>query len=612
MGIGGNDDRDRVRDASPIDQVVGEYGVSLVPDGRGWKALCPFHREKSASFKLDAERGTYRCFGCSEHGDVFSFVMKMENVEFPTALRMLAERSGIELAGRSSGPRLRPDEKQADRDLVAWAEGWFVERLRGPEGEAARRYLADRGFEDETIRTFRVGFAPAGWSHMADAMRAGSRDLERGVRLGLLKRSEEGRVYDAFRGRVMFPIREPRGTVIGFGGRHLEGVGPAERRSDPPPKYINSPESDLFHKGRVLYGHREGLDPIRRARELLLMEGYTDVMMAHQAGFPTAVATLGTALTVENVERVSRIADRVTLVFDGDRAGIEAARKAAVLFAPYSTEARVVLLAEGADPADLLRVSDGAERFRAALAEGVESHVFVLDRCFESENSTTAAGRDRAARAFYQYLDGIPSGIVRSTLLDRLAARLGQPYAVVERDHRERGSTRRPRGEEETTGTSSEVLPHEEEGILLCALTGAPEAAVVFRLLPPRRFRDPVLGRVAARIDVEGTDFDALRIDDPKEKSKALELIERRQDLGIDAETAMRSLVELVRRHLALLARVEQERFVAPEATGSARTEWIRRIAELRRLRVELGARPPQEPGILIEVLDRFEPGPEH
>jgi DNA primase len=428
-------------------------------------------------------------------------------------------------------------------------------------------------------------------------MRGQSLDVERGVRLGLLKRSEEGRVYDAFRQRVIFPIRDPRGRVIGFGGRHLGGAEP-ERRNEPPPKYINSPESELFHKGSVLYGHFEGRDAIRTGRRLLLMEGYTDVMMAHQAGFGSAVATLGTALTEANVERIARFADRVALVFDGDRAGFEAAHKAALLFAPRPIETRVVLLAGGVDPCELLATPAGVETFRGLVENGVEALEFVLDRCLGAEDLESASGRDRAARAFFGYVERIASEIGRGTALERLAGRIAQPFERVERDFRA-GRAHRPPA---AADPAERELPREEEGILLAALAGATEAGVVFRLRPPEHFRDPLLARVAAWIAAGGGDLDPLGIEAAPEKAKALELVERRREIAHDGESAMRLLVELVRRHLRALAREGQELLARGADEG-----WIRRITEIRRAVAELGARPPLEPEALVEILDRFE-----
>ncbi len=615
----GSADRERVREASPIEQVIADYGVSLRPDGRTFKALCPFHKEKTPSFKIDPDRSTYRCFGCGEGGDVFSFVEKMDSLDFRGALSLLAERAGIELTGRR-GPSPRTDERDADRQLAAWAARWFADRFKGQEGAAARSYLLERKFNDELNRAFGVGYAPPGWGGFTDAMRAESLDLDRGVRLGLLKRSAEGRVYDAFRQRVMFPIRDTRGQVIGFGGRHLELASTDridaqdQRGGDPPPKYINSPESELFHKGAVLYGQFEGRASQRSTRHLLLMEGYTDVMMAHQHGFDTAVATLGTALTAANVEQIARIADRVTLVFDGDRAGIEAARKAVVLFASRKIETRVVMLAEGEDPCEMLMAPEGPERFRARIEGGNEALDFFLERCFDGEDPQSAGGRDRASRAFYEFVEQLPSVIVQGTALERLSGRVGQPFGRIERDFADwrnpRIARRRSVSDDESGAPAvGQLLPHQEEGILVAALVGAAEAAAVFRLAPPARFTDPLLARIASRVHEEGHEIDPLGIESSAEKQKLLELIERRNELKIDEESALRLLVELVRRRLlALASALDDERRLADGATDDS--VLIRRVIEIRRAGNELGARPPQHPEALVEILDRFESGP--
>jgi len=605
----GGTDRERVREASPIDRIVADYGVTLRGEGRGAKALCPFHREKTPSFYVDAEKGTYRCYGCNAYGDVFSFVERMEGVDFIGALRALAERAGIALTGRRGPAGPRPEEKKEDQRLLLWAAQWYESQRRGREGEAAREYLGRRGFRDATIDAFGIGYAPPGHARLADALRARSFDIDRAVRLGVLKRSPEGRVYDAFRQRVIFPIRDTLGRVVGFGGRFLEGdpgaLGRGGIPADPPPKYLNSPESDLFRKGEILYGQYEGREAIRERKQLLLMEGYTDVMMAHQAGFGHAVATLGTALTPANVERIARSTQRVVFVFDGDRAGIEAARKAVLLLAPRPIETRVAIIGAGEDPAELLARPEGAERFRGLVESGTEAVEFILDRCFDGEDPGSAAGRDRIARAFGTYVSELPSEILRGTALERLAGRLGVPLARVERDFRDSRAPR-PAARAATAGEAregGEALPHEEEGILLAALALGEESAVVFRLQPPERFRDPLLGRLAARLSSGGSDLDPRGIESQEEKAKALELFGRGDELGFDAESAMRLLVELVRRHLRTLAQDGPERRV-----GEADPGWIRRIIEIRRVGAELAARPPHEPQALVEILDRFDP----
>lgn len=608
VSLGGGD-RERVRDASPIEDVIRDYGVDLKPDGRNWKALCPFHREKSPSFKVDPDRSSFRCFGCGEGGDVFTFVEKMESVDFRGALGLLAERAGIELSGRR-GPSVRPDERTEDRKISAWAAQWFRHRLQAPEGAAARSYMEGRGFRPETIARFEVGFAPGGWTGLADALRAERLDLDRAVRLGLLKRSSEGRVYDAFRARVVFPIRDTRGRVIGFGGRHLEGVeGAGPPGGDPPPKYINSPESDLFKKSQVLYGQYEGRDEIRGTRRLFLMEGYTDVMMAHQAGFPQAVATMGTALTEANVDRVARFADRVALVFDGDRAGVEAARKAVHLFAPRTIDNKVVLLGGGEDPAEMLRAPGGAEAFRDRIESGTEALEFALERCFAGEDPRSATGRERGARAFYEFVEKLPSEIGRGTALERLASRVSQRFERVQRDFADWKDPRRARqrGSNKEEEPRRGILPGEEDGILLAALVSDEHAGAVFRLVPPDRFADPLLGRLAGVLSVEGTGLDPVTIEDSALKAKLLSLRERLEEQGPESEGGMRLLIELLRRRLHGLAREGRSRMLEASADAS---ELVRRSVELRRVGAELSARPPQHPEEVVEILDRFESGP--
>ncbi|HIA27548.1 MAG TPA: DNA primase [Planctomycetes bacterium] len=350
-----DEDRERVRAASPILDVVLEYGVDVKQKGSAFWALCPFHDEKTPSFKIDPERESYHCFGsCAEHGDVFSFVERIADTNFPGALRILADRSGIELKGSGYDPAAsRRTRKQQERnlELLERSKKWFEAQLWSARGAPVREYLDGRGFSEKTLRRFGVGFAPAEWNALTERI-AGERDgIDSALLLGLLRLSRDGsRHHDYFRNRVMFPIRGIQGKVVGFGGRDLGG--------DDASKYINSPDSSIFHKGQLLYGLEESRKEIRLSRQVMLMEGYTDVMMAAQViegleeaerrKIPSPVATMGTSLTEENVGQLAKRANKVWLLFDGDTAGKNAAIKAAKLFLKFpSTEAFVVLLAGG-------------------------------------------------------------------------------------------------------------------------------------------------------------------------------------------------------------------------------------------------------------------------
>ena len=382
-----NDDRERVREASPIEEVIGKY-VDLVQRGRVWKGLCPFHDDGRPSMDVDPERNTFKCWSCNEGGDVFSFIQKFEKVDFREALTILADRANIELRTQFQDPQIQI-QRDKDLEFLDRTATWFTQQLKTAEGRPALEYLKERGFSDSCIRRFRIGYAPPGWNSLESSIRQhveNSEDaIQRAVELGLLKSSAEGKTYDAFRDRIIFPIIRPgkgqyreSGEVIAFGGRHLGHPEAVSQGAANPPKYINSPESRVYSKGNLLYGFQQGQEEIRRRRHVVVCEGYTDVMMAHQHGVSNVVGVLGTALTTKSVQFISRAAQCVDLLFDGDSAGRRAAAKSCEHFLGTDVEVKVVLLEEGTDPCDLLASEGGKDRFQKLLKTGTASLNFLI------------------------------------------------------------------------------------------------------------------------------------------------------------------------------------------------------------------------------------------
>ncbi len=339
---------ERVREATDIAAVVSEH-VQLKRVGRTWKALCPFHQEKTPSFTVNPDRQIFKCFGCGEGGDVFRFLMEFEKLSFPEAVEFLASRAGIPLPKTGwSGP-----EEESVYPVLEWASGHYRKALAGRTGGAARQYLERRGLETPVQEQFGLGWAPPGWSGLLDA--AGTRWpaalLERA---GLVIAGDRG-PYDRFRGRVIIPIRSPLGRTIGFGARTL---------GDEEPKYLNSPETEVFVKGKVLYGLAEAKEALKKAGEALVVEGYMDALTLAQAGFEGTVASCGTAFTEDQARVLKRYVDRAVLLFDGDRAGIRAAWKSAGTFLGEGLEVRVIALPDGHDPDSYVR-AHGAEAMEA-------------------------------------------------------------------------------------------------------------------------------------------------------------------------------------------------------------------------------------------------------
>ena len=411
-----------IRDRISIVEVISAY-VNLKRAGRNHVGLCPFHGEKTPSFTVSEERGLYHCFGCGESGTVFTFVMKVERLEFLDAVSQLAKRAGVTLPERDSDdPAARRREQLYAANAAA--ERFFRDTLSGPAGASARRYLTARGLRQETIERYGVGFAPAGGTALASWL-AGQRIApELAQQAGLLGRRDDGRMYDRFRGRVMFPIRDRRGRTVAFGGRTL---------GDDQPKYLNSPESPLFHKGEGLYGVAEARDAIRAADRAVLVEGYMDALLLAQEGIPYTVATLGTALTAAQLRLLAPLGGdglSVFFFFDGDRAGRQAALRAFGVCAEAGVWGRAAFLPEGFDPDSYVR-----QHGTAATLALLEAAPTLVDFYFDSQlpPGATLPQRTRLADDVRRLLARVGNDLQFELLARQAAARLGLSETVFRR-----------------------------------------------------------------------------------------------------------------------------------------------------------------------------------
>jgi DNA primase len=360
---------DEIKDRIDAVELISNY-VQLQRTGRNYKGLCPFHAEKTPSFVVFPETGTWHCFGaCSEGGDIFTFVMKYEGWDFRTALEELARRAGVELKPRTEQQEAEDQERAKLREILATATVYYHNLLlKAAQAQGARDYVTRRGFEERTVEAFQLGYALDEWHVLETFLTGKGYTQSELITAGLLVEREDGRVYDRFRDRLMIPIRDVRGRVIGFGARTLDPDGV--------PKYLNSPQTPVFDKGNTLYGLDNAVKGIRAAEQVVVVEGYMDVMQAHQAGFTNVVAQLGTALTEENLRRLTRYSQRMILALDPDTAGqaatmrgLDVAREALEpewqpvfdarglihLEARLSADIRVLTLPPGQDPDDLLR-----------------------------------------------------------------------------------------------------------------------------------------------------------------------------------------------------------------------------------------------------------------
>lgn len=381
----------QVLQAVDIVDVVSGY-VALVPKGKEMLGLCPFHNDRRPSMNVSPSKQIFKCFSCGAGGDAIKFVMLKEHMTFPEALEVLAERAGVQLPQR----RQETSGSGAGRNVLEAVNRWAAQHFRRlydaePTGDRARKYVADRGINEDTARRFGLGWAPDSWDIMKDAAQEGGQRADHLVELGLLIAKDGGGYYDRFRERLMFPVIDALGRIIGFGGRTL---------GDDPAKYLNSPESVLFQKGQTLYGIHRAKDAIIRSKTAVVVEGYTDCLMAHQFGVDNVVATLGTALTEGHAKALSRYAEKIVLVFDSDQAGEKAADRAIDIFFGQKIEVRLASLPKGKDPCDFL-LEQGPEAFADLLAGATEALEYkwqlTRQRIGESE---TVEGRKKAVDEF--------------------------------------------------------------------------------------------------------------------------------------------------------------------------------------------------------------------
>ncbi len=415
---------DDIRARVPLADVIGRR-AKLIKRGREYVALCPFHNEKTPSFTINEDKGFYHCFGCGAHGDVIGFLMQTEGLAFPEAVERLAGQAGLQIPASSPEDAARAEKRDSLADVTEAACAWFEGRLRRPEGRAALDYLKGRGLADETIARFRLGFAPDARDALKKALEGKGIARDRLIEAGLLIQPEDrGRApYDRFRGRVIFPIADRRGRVIAFGGRIL---GEGE------PKYLNSPETPLFDKGRTLYNIADAAPAARKGADMVVVEGYMDVIALVQAGFEGAVAPLGTALTEPQIELMWRAADEPVLCFDGDEAGRRAAARAAERALPLlqpGKSLRFAMLPGGEDPDSLVRgAGAGAMRRVCAAARPLVDQIWQMETASRPADTPErrALVRKNLRQRAAEIADREVQDYYRNEFEDRLHAAFGQ------------------------------------------------------------------------------------------------------------------------------------------------------------------------------------------
>ncbi len=410
--------------------------VSLKKAGKDYQACCPFHDEKTPSFTVSREKQFYHCFGCGAHGTAIGFLMEYDNLGFVEAVEELASRAGLEVPREAGGDQTGPDYRPLYAILEQSARFYQGQLRRHRQAEQAVNYLKDRGLSGQIAADFGIGFAPPGWTNLIDNLGGNKDDLD-GLRItGMTSESEEGKRYDRFRNRIMFPIRNHRGQVIGFGGRVL---------GDGKPKYLNSPETPLFHKGRELYGLYEARKAVRKLERLLVVEGYMDVAALAQFDIRYAVATLGTATTPEHLDRLFQSAQEVVFCFDGDRAGRDAGWKALQTALPVmkdGREVRFLFLPEGEDPDSAVR-KEGSATFQQRIVKASPLSSFLFDNLSQQVDMHSLGGRARLAELAKPLLAQLPAGLFRQMMFKQLGELVGVDVTEPRQIKPGAGSSRR-------------------------------------------------------------------------------------------------------------------------------------------------------------------------
>jgi DNA primase len=528
----------QVKEANDIVDVVGGY-VALRQAGATFVGLCPFHDDHNPSFRVDPRWQNYRCWSCGKYGDVFTFVQEHDRVGFKEALELLARRAGIAIHKEGPSPEAR--RRAVLLDAVRWAELQFQEcLLDDPVAEEARKYLGERRLAGETVRRFGLGFAPLAGDWLVQKARKDDVPFDLLETVGLVLPSKSGNgFYSRFQDRVMFPIRDPRGQTVGFGGRILPSSPYANRA----PKYYNSAETPLFSKSQCLYGLDEARQAGAKAGYLAVVEGYTDVLMAHQLGVTNVVSTMGTALNAHHVQHLRRFAPRVVLVFDADAGGDTGVDRALDIFASQDVDLTIATLPAGMDPCDLL-VQHGPEPFREALGGAVDALEFKLTRVLARDSSQGVEGRRRAVDAVLAIialapeLAGQAGAIKRELMVTRIAHRLGLREELVwarlnelrERRRRSaRTDARKEEPEEPDRARPKRPPPTEERELLEVLLAEPALVPVAAAKLAPEHIRHPVMRDLVAalyRLHAAGEppELDQLRLEiaDPELAEKLL------------------------------------------------------------------------------------------
>ncbi len=536
-----------IRDRASILEIVSDH-VSLKKSGKNYKGLCPFHSEKTPSFMVNEEKQIFHCFGCGEGGDVFTFLMKMAHFAFPQAVEELAKRYGVKLPSREFSPTQKKEmaKREALFQINQMASEYFHDLLaRRREGEEARKYLSQRGIKEEILKEHRLGYSLERWDGLVQHFREKKASLELAWEVGLIFPKKKEGWYDAFRGRMIFPIFDLHQRVVGFGGRVIrEGL----------PKYINSPESSIYHKGEVLYGLHVARQYTPGKDCVIIAEGYFDLLTLHQYGVKNSVATLGTALTTQHIRTLKRYTKNLVTVFDADRAGVQASLRSLPLFLEEEVSGKTIVLPEGEDPDSFLRQGK-LEDFERRAAEAVPLIDFFFEHLMKTYDPRSIDGKVKIAEEGVALIAKIPGGIRKDFYVKALAERLDLKESLLVEMLRS-SPKGRPKAEEELKRRFVEKGFQKSEEMVVRLIVHHPE------LIPTlseegviKEFESPVLKKMAealesfyqrkGRLDLA----EALGSFDEDLRGRLCELAFQESGLdGSDQEKILRDCIQRIRK----------------------------------------------------------------
>jgi DNA primase len=582
---------EEIRARCSIVDVVGAYLPELRRRGSTYKCCCPFHKEKTPSFTVNDARQVFHCFGCGAGGDVFRFVMDYEKVDFVTAVSVLAERVGVEIVYEGGQP-----EKSGNKDVLYKLHtdaAAFYHRmlLDSTDGAEARRYLEERDLPEQVIKDFQIGYAPQGWEQLLTRAVKKGYSAEQLEAAGLVvpsDRNGQKSHYDRFRNRIMFPICDQMGRVIGFSGRIMN-------KAEKGAKYVNSPETLLFKKNRVLFAFDKARKPIVESRQAIVVEGQIDAIRCHQAGLDNVVASQGTALTENHARMIKRYADEVILVLDADAAGLKAALASSEIFMAHELSVRVVTLPEKEDPDSLIKNS-GKEVLIELIHEAPDALEFLIDSFQRSENVKTEAGRMRVVQAVLNFIASCPSAARRDPMIHVAADRLNISPLALSQDLRrakqqQQSRPARKQADEEDAprpAVPRKTYPRQETALLELLVHHYPEVQpLVYDYLPPEHLTDPTCKQLVEilMLDPPETLTEGFHeFDDATQK--IISQIQVQESRKIDEETLP---TDLAQRYILLFWKraIEQEQVVLKQRTDLSNEE---RFVETTRVKHDLHA----------------------